>query len=261
MKRRLDAALVHRGFTKSRTQAQEFISQGFVFINGIPAIKPSIQVSDEIKIELKEDTPSDVGRGASKLRNALKNFVDVEVEQKICLDVGASTGGFTQVLLEEGAKKVYALDVGYGQLDWSLRQNPNVVVLERFNARHLVPEDLADEIDLIVADVSFISLTLLIPSMVKVLKSDGEMFVMVKPQFELAKNDVPGGVVIDLNLREKAVWKVIAAAKENGLNCSGISYSGLAGPSGNKEFFIRLGRKQVEISQAVVTKEIERAGI
>lgn len=261
MKRRLDAALVHRGFTKSRTQAQEFIARGFVYINGIPALKPSIQVSDEIKIEINEEAPKDVGRGASKLRNALLKFEDIEIDQMVCLDVGASTGGFTQILLEAGAKKVYALDVGYGQLNWSLRQNPSVVVLERFNARHLSPEDLADEIDLIVADVSFISLTLLIPNLARVLKSDGEMLLMVKPQFELAKNDVPGGVVNDLKLREKAVWKVIAAATENGLNCSGISYSGLAGPSGNKEFFIRLGRTHFEISRAAVAEEIERAGI
>ncbi len=262
MIRRLDAALVHRGLTKSRAAAQELIAAGSVFINGIAAIKPSAQVSDEIKIEIKANVSSDVGRGAIKLRNALERFSSLSISDKICLDVGASTGGFTQVLLESGAKKVYALDVGYGQLDWSLRQDQRVVVLERFNARNLTKSDIADQIDFIVADVSFISLTLLLPPLIEVLHPDGEMVLMVKPQFELQREDVAtGGVVIDLKLREKAVWKVITAAEQNGLSCSAISYSGLAGPSGNKEFFIRLRRQGESISQDAIRDEIERAGI
>jgi 23S rRNA (cytidine1920-2'-O)/16S rRNA (cytidine1409-2'-O)-methyltransferase len=262
MIRRLDAALVHRGLAKSRTAAQDLIENANVFINGIVVIKSSVQVSDDIKIEIRNNVSSDVSRGATKLRNALAKFSTLDPSDKICLDVGASTGGFTQVLLEAGAKKVYALDVGYGQLDWSLRQNKKVVVLERFNARNLSKSDISDEIDIIVADVSFISLTLLLPSLQNVLKPNGEMILMVKPQFELQREEIStGGVVMDLKLREKAVWKVIAAATSNGLNCSAISYSGLPGPSGNKEFFIRLRRDGESISQLAVRDEIERAGI
>lgn len=262
MKRRLDAALVHRGLVKSRTSAQELISQGLIFVNGIKAAKSSNQVSDEVKIEIVNLQKLDVGRGASKLRNALLEFHDVEIKDKVCLDVGASTGGFTQVLLENNAKFVYALDVGYGQIDWSLRSNLKVKVIERFNARNLTAADLPEKMDVIVADLSFISLTKVIPSLLAVSTNETEYLLMVKPQFELEKNLIEeGGVVRDAELRLSAVWKIITFSQNLGLNCTAVAFSGLAGPSGNKEFFIRLSKSLGEISQAQVRQVIERADL
>lgn len=260
MKRRLDAALVHRGLARSRTQAQGFIENGQVLVNGITNIKASSQISDEISLELKKPN-QDVSRGATKLRNALEK-IPLDIKNKICLDVGASTGGFTQVLLERGAKKVYALDVGYGQINWSLRSHENVVVLERFNARNLQATDLPEKVDLIVADLSFISLTKVLPALLEVSHQESNYLLMVKPQFELSREQVPsGGVVLDSKLRARAVWKVILFANELGLKCSEVAYSGLAGPSGNKEFFIRLSTKGEVIPQETVEKIVEGANV
>lgn len=261
MKRRLDAALVHRGLARSRNQAQEIISAKKVFVNGIVLEKASSQVADEVKIELIDFDDKDVSRGAKKLRYAISHLPEIDVKEKICLDIGAATGGFTQVLLEHKAKKVYAIDVGYGQLDWSLRTDPRVVIVERFNARHLTQSDIEELGDFLVADVSFISLTTLLPALIQVLKPEAQLLLMVKPQFELEKNEIGDGVVKDLALREKAVWKVITAAAEIGLHCDGVSYSGLPGPSGNKEFFIKLGKTNLGITKDIVKAEIERAGI
>lgn len=262
MKRRLDAALVHRGLVKSRTLAQELISQGNIFVNGIKVEKSSNQVSDEVKIEVVQTQNFDVGRGASKLRNALQEFKDVVIKNKVCLDVGASTGGFTQVLLENEAKYVYALDVGYGQIDWSIRSNPKVQVIERFNARNLTASYLPEKIDIIVADLSFISLTKVIANLIEVSTEQTEYLLMVKPQFELEKNQIAeGGVVRDLHLRTMAVWKIVTFARNLGLNCQAVAFSGLAGPSGNKEFFIRLSKSSGELSQAQISQVIERAGL
>lgn len=262
MKRRLDAAMVHRGLVRSRNQAQELIDSDQVLINGIVVNKPSSQVSDEVKIEIASSNNHDVGRGATKLRNALSQISDVKIENRVCIDIGAATGGFTQVLLEHNAAKVYAIDVGYGQMAWSLRQDPRVVMMERCNARNLTENEIAEKGDFLVADVSFISLTMLFAAFVKILNPQAQLLLMVKPQFELEKSEIgTGGVVRDLSLREKAVWKVINSAREFGLECEAIAYSGLAGPSGNKEFFIKLGRSVNSISTDAVRKEIERAGI
>lgn len=262
MKRRLDAALVHRGLVRSRNQAQELIDSDQVLINGIVVNKSSSQVSDDVKIEIDSSSNHDVGRGAQKLRNALSQITNTKIEDQICFDIGAATGGFTQILLEHRAKRVYAVDVGYGQMAWSLRQDSRVVMMERCNARNLQENDIAEKGDFLVADVSFISLTMLLPAFVRILKPEAQLLLMVKPQFELEKNEIgPGGVVKDLLLREKAVWKVIYSAREFGLECEAIAYSGLAGPSGNKEFFIKLGRTVTAISADSVRKEIERAGI
>jgi len=258
MKRRLDAALVHRGLAKSRNQAQELINQGLVLVNGIAHSKASAQVSDEISVEIK-NANNDVGRGAIKLRNAL-NKIPISIEGKVCLDVGAATGGFTQVLLENKAIRVYALDVGYGQIDWSLRTDDRVVVIERFNARNLISSDLPEKMDVIVADLSFISLTKVIPAMLQVAHEITELLLMVKPQFELEREEVPaGGVVTDSELRFQAVWKVISFAKGLGLNCQAVAYSGLAGPSGNKEFFIRLNASSNTLEQSEIKAIVRRA--
>ena len=260
MKRRLDAALVHRGLARSRTHGQELISQGLVLVNGIENTKASSQVADEVSLEIKKKD-QDVGRGAIKLRNALKK-IPLDINNKICLDVGASTGGFTQVLLESGAQKVYALDVGYGQIDWILRNNQKVVVLERFNARNLTTSDLPEKMDLIVADLSFISLTKVLPALLNVAHQQSDYLLMVKPQFELSREQVPaGGVVLDSKLRAEAVWKVILFASDLGLKCSQVAYSGLAGPSGNKEFFIRLNTEGEAIGLESVLNIVEGADV
>lgn len=262
MNRRLDAALVHRGLVKSRTSAQELILEGLVFVNGIKAVKSSNQVSDEIKVEIMRTQQLDVGRGAIKLRNVLAQFCDLDISNKICLDVGASTGGFTQVLLENNAKVVYALDVGYGQIDWSLRSNPKVKVIERFNARNLTATDLPEKMDLIVADLSFISLTKVISSLLKVSAEKTHYLLMVKPQFELAKNLIQeGGVVREPELRLAAVWKIVTFSQTLGLNCSAVAFSGLAGAGGNKEFFIRLSKSPGQITKAQVRQVIEEADL
>jgi 23S rRNA (cytidine1920-2'-O)/16S rRNA (cytidine1409-2'-O)-methyltransferase len=262
MKRRLDAALVHRGLVRSRNQAQELIDSDQVLINGIVVNKSSSQVSDDVKIEIDSSSSRDVGRGAEKLRNALSRIANTKIENQVCFDIGAATGGFTQILLENNAAKVYAIDVGYGQMAWSLRQDPRVAMMERCNARNLTENDFSEKGDFLVADVSFISLTMLVPAFVRILKPEAQLLLMVKPQFELERNEISsGGVVKDLSLREKAVWKVINSAREYGLECDAIAYSGLAGPSGNKEFFIKLGKSVKAISADAVRQEIERAGI
>lgn len=258
MKRRLDAALVNRGLARSRSQALELIANNHVLVNGILINKASTQVADEVALELRKEN-IDVSRGATKLRNAIQQ-IPVPITGKICLDVGVSTGGFTQVLLENQAKRVYAVDVGYGQIDWSIRNNEKVFVIERFNARNLSPDVIPEKIDLVVADVSFISLTKVLEAIVTVTHAKTEYLLMVKPQFELAREQVPsGGVVLDADLRYEAVWKVITFAKRLGLNCSAIAYSQLAGPSGNKEFFIRLNTWMSAIGQDQVLKTIRSA--
>lgn len=258
MKRRLDAALVHRGLARSRAQALELIASNLVLVNGIQVTKASTQVADEIIVQLKKEN-LDVSRGATKLRNALLQ-IPLEIKEKICLDVGASTGGFTQVLLENNAQKVFAVDVGYGQIDWSLRNHDKVTVIERFNARNLSPEVILEKIDVVVADLSFISLTKVLEALMTLAHENTEYLLMVKPQFELAKEQVPsGGVVIDSDLRFEAVWKVITFAQNLGLNCSAIAYSKLPGPSGNKEFFIRLNTWSTPIDPDQIRQTIRSA--
>ncbi|NBU30598.1 MAG: TlyA family RNA methyltransferase [Actinobacteria bacterium] len=241
--RRLDIELVRRHLARSREQAQALISAGSVKVNGFIADKAARQVSDSVSIVLDADDAHWVSRGAHKLIGALDSFapMGLAVQGKVCLDAGASTGGFTQVLLERGASKVYAVDVGYGQLAWPLRNDARVVVMERVNIRYMTPDALAERPEVVVADLSFISLTLVLPAFAALTSDTGNMVLMVKPQFEVGRDSLsPGGVVRDPHSRVKAVARVAAAAAAIGWPAVGVIASPLPGPSGNVEYFLWL---------------------
>ncbi len=237
-KERLDTLLVDRGLAETRSRAQALILAGRVEVAGQVETKAGTLVPGEAAIVLKPAPHQFVSRGGEKLAGALAHF-QVNPHGKVALDVGASTGGFTHCLLIQGVAKVYAVDVGYGQLDASLRQDPRVVVLERRNIRHLPPEDVPELVDLITLDLSFISLTLVLPKILEFLRAGGEILALVKPQFEVGKGQVgKGGVVRDPKLQQDAVEKVARAARSLGLQVSPSFPSPLKGPKGNQEYFL-----------------------
>jgi 23S rRNA (cytidine1920-2'-O)/16S rRNA (cytidine1409-2'-O)-methyltransferase len=227
-------------------------------VAGIPATKPATQVDAETSITLTGERDDFVSRGGHKLSGALDAFPEIKVEGKRALDAGASTGGFTDVLLRRGVAEVIAVDVGYGQLAWELRTNPKVKILDRTNIRHLTGEMVGAPIDLVVADLSFISLTLVLPALAAVSKPDADYLLMVKPQFEVGREHLgAGGVVRDPALRRSAVLEVAESAYEVGLGTLGIVASSLPGPAGNVEYFLWLRRGAPEIDLAALEKAIE----
>ncbi|MDO9485405.1 MAG: TlyA family RNA methyltransferase [Actinomycetota bacterium] len=240
-RRRLDAELTRRGLARSREQAQELIASGAVTVRGTVATKPATQVetSEAIEVVVSADHGF-VSRGAVKLSGALDTFVSINLENRDCLDAGASTGGFTQVLLERGVGRVLAVDVGYGQLAWPLRNDERVTVMERTNVRSLTRVDLPFQPDLIVADLSFISLRLVLPHLIACASADSDMLVMVKPQFEVGREAVGDGVIRDPLIRAEAVQSVAHEALLKGLQVLGVVASSLPGPQGNVEFFLWL---------------------
>ncbi len=238
---RVDAELVRRGLARSRQQAAELIGAGKVRIDGLPAVKAATAVSVTAALTVAADGQRTwVSRGAHKLIGALDAF-EIPVAGRRCLDAGASTGGFTEVLLDRGAAEVVAADVGYGQLAWSLRGDPRVVVVERTNARDLSPEAIGGTVDLVVADLSFISLATVLPALVGCASPIADIVPMVKPQFEVGKGQVgQGGVVHDPRLRADSVLAVSRRAGELGWHTVGVTASPLPGPSGNVEYFLWL---------------------
>ena len=239
---RLDAELVRRGMARSRAEARRAIEAGQVLVKGLPAGKATSMVTAADPIALAGAPASYVSRGGEKLDGALE-VLNVVVEGRRWLDVGASTGGFTDRLLQGGAAEVIALDVGYGQLDWRLRNDPRVHVVERTNARSLTPADLPFRPDGVTADVSFISLTVVLPALATCAASDADFVLMVKPQFEVGKDAVGrGGVVRDPELWRSAVAGVVDPARGLGLGLQGVAASPLTGPAGNREFFVHLRR-------------------
>jgi len=238
---RVDAELVRRGLARSRQQAAELIGAGRVRIDGMPAAKPATAVSVDANLTVIEsDERTWVSRGAHKLIGALDAF-GLSVEGRRCLDAGASTGGFTEVLLDRGAAEVVAADVGYGQLAWSLRSDPRVHVLERTNVRDLTPEAIGGPVQMIVADLSFISLATVLPALTACAVRDADIVPMVKPQFEVGKDRVgAGGVVSDPELRIDAVCTVGRKAAALQWHAVDVTASPLPGPSGNVEYFLRL---------------------
>lgn len=247
---RLDAELVRRGLARSREAATDLIEARVVLVAGIPATKPASQVDAETSIVIAEDRDEFVSRGGHKLAGALSVFSAVNVSGKRALDAGASTGGFTDVLLRNGAREVIAVDVGYGQLAWELRQDSRVRILDRTNVRHLTIEQVGEPVDLVVADLSFISLTLVLPALVAVTSSDADFLVMVKPQFEVGREKLgAGGVVRDPALRLAAIEEVARSAWEVGLGVAGVTASPLPGPSGNVEYFLWLRRGSAELTR------------
>ena len=246
---RLDAELVRRGLARSREQAADLITAGRVTVSGEAAVKPATQVTRDAPIIVAEHDadPGYVSRGGHKLAGALAAFPALTVAGRHCLDAGASTGGFTDVLLRAGAAHVTAADVGYGQLAWSLRTDPRVTVLDRVNVRSLQPEQVAEPDgrlpDLVVADLSFISLALVLPALAASAAADADFVLLVKPQFEVGKGRVgAGGVVRDAGLRAEAVSSVAGVATTLGLGACGVTASPLPGPAGNVEYFVWLRR-------------------
>lgn len=224
---------------ESRARAQDAVRAGLVLVSGSPATKPGRLVLDSEPIELAGPTPRYVSRGGDKLEAALAEF-GVNVEGKRCLDVGASTGGFTDCLLQHGAREVVALDVGRGQLEWSIRNDPRVTVLERTDVRAAEPAEIGP-VELVTVDVSFISLRTVLPSIVA-LAAGAEVIALVKPQFEVGKANVPkGGVVREESLQARAVADVVAAAEALGLACRAATPSPITGAQGNREFFVHFG--------------------
>jgi len=240
-RRRLDAELVRRHLARSRDHARELIDAGAVTVKGSAATKPASQVEEEDSIAVAESSgDAYVSRGAHKLIGALDEFADLDVRGRDCLDAGASTGGFTQVLLERGASRVLAVDVGYGQLAWSVRTDPRVVVVERTNVRSLTSDQLEFRPSLTVADLSFIPLELVLPALSDVALEPSDMVLMVKPQFEVGRAAVGDGVVRDPALRRDAVLGVAHAGQALGLSVLGVAASPLPGPRGNVEYFLWL---------------------
>ncbi len=237
---RLDKLLVDRGFVQSRERARALIMAGQVVVNDHLADKAGTQVSVNANIRLKgEDIPF-VSRGGLKLARALDEF-GLDVAEMVAIDVGASTGGFTDCLLQRGARKVYAVDVGYGQLAWKLRQDCRVVNLEKTNIRYLEPEALAESPDLAVIDASFISLDKVLPPTLRLVRDGGAVVALIKPQFEVGKGEVgKGGVVRDENKHRDVVANVVALAESLGLEVCGVTESPILGPKGNREFLIHL---------------------
>ncbi|MEO3870667.1 TlyA family RNA methyltransferase [Nonomuraea sp. B12E4] len=258
---RLDSELVRRGLARSREQAAQLIDAGRVSVGGQRAHKSATQVDTASAIVVAAgDGPDYVSRGAHKLLGALDTFEKLPVAGRRCLDAGASTGGFTDVLLRRGAAHVLAVDVGYGQLAWSLRNDERVTVMERLNVRDLTPDLVGEPPTLVVGDLSFISLRLVLPALAAVAAPRADFVLLVKPQFEVGKELVgAGGVVRDPELRAGSVREAAAKAQELGLSVRGVTASPLPGPSGNVEYLLWLGKGEGEPPVADLETEIQRA--
>ncbi len=257
---RLDAELVRRGLARSRAQAADLISAGQVVVAGQAAAKAATQVGQDAAITIQRASAEQTyaSRGGRKLAGALAAFGDLRVRGRRCLDAGASTGGFTDVLLRAGAAHVVAVDVGYGQLAWRLRSDPRVTVLDRVNVRNLRPEQVAPPPELVTADLSFISLTQVLPALAECAARAADFVVLTKPQFEVGKGQVgAGGVVRDPRLRASAVETVAASALGLGLGVRGVIASSLPGPSGNVEYFLWLAAGAPELDAAELRRAIE----
>ena len=238
-KSRLDQLVVERGLAPSRERARALILAGQVLVGGQPMTKAGTAVDADAVIDLLAPDHPYVGRGGLKLAHALDTF-NIAVDGRECLDIGASTGGFTDVLLQRGAARVVALDVGHGQIDWKLRNDPRVVVIEGFNARHLTPADLPGPVDVVVIDVSFISLRQIFPVVPPLLQPEGDVIALVKPQFEAGRAEVRKGIIHDPAVHTRVLDEVSAAAAEVGLTPAGMTPSPITGQKGNVEFLLHL---------------------
>lgn len=239
-KKRLDVLLVEKGYTDSRTKAQAIIMSGLVYVDGQKADKPGISYEETVELEVRNGACPYVSRGGLKLEKALRDF-GVDPTGYVCSDSGASTGGFTDCLLQQGASKVFAIDVGYGQLDWKIRSDPRVVVMERTNVRYVTPEDLGEPLDLSVIDVSFISLKIVLPVIKTFLKATGQVLCLIKPQFEAGREKVgKKGVVRDPAIHKEVLDDFVALAQELDFLILGLTFSPVKGPEGNIEFLAHL---------------------
>ena len=250
MKERLDVLLVKKGLAPSREKAKTMIMEGNVFVNNQREDKAGTNIPEDAVIEIKGHTMKYVSRGGLKLEKAMTHF-GISLEDKICMDIGASTGGFTDCMLQNGAKKVYAVDVGYGQFAWKLRTDERVVCMEKTNIRYVTPEDIADVLDFASVDVSFISLAKVLPAAKELLRDEGEMVCLIKPQFEAGREKVgKKGVVRDPAVHREVIEKVITDARELGFSILHLEYSPIKGPEGNIEYLVHIckgGRKEENI--------------
>ena len=247
VKKRLDVLLVEQGYAENRTKAQAVIMSGQVYVNGQKADKPGTSFDEAVSIEVRTGGCPYVSRGGLKLEKALRDF-GVNPAGYVCSDSGASTGGFTDCLLQQGAKKVFAIDVGYGQLDWKIRSDPRVVVMERTNVRYVTPEQLGEPLDLSVVDVSFISLRIVLPVIKTFLKENGQVLCLIKPQFEAGKEKVgKKGVVRDPAIHKEVLDNFVALTKEIGFQIMGLTFSPVKGPEGNIEFLAHLSLNKIGI--------------
>lgn len=239
-KKRLDQIVYERGLTESRERAKTTIMEGLVYVNGQRSDKPGTPVSEDALIEIHGNPMPFVSRGGYKLDKALKVF-PVDPIDAHCIDCGASTGGFTDVLLQHGAALVYSVDVGYGQLAWKLREDPRVICMERTNVRYISSDDIPEKLDLAVMDVSFISIKLILPALKALLRKDADIICLIKPQFEAGKEKVgKKGVVRDRNVHIEVIQNILSFCKSIDLQCCGLDYSPVRGPEGNIEFLLWL---------------------
>lgn len=257
MKTRLDLKLVQSGLASGRDKAKAVIMAGNVYVNGQKADKAGIEVTDQDEIEVRGEKLRYVSRGGLKLEKAFDQF-PISVQNAVCMDIGASTGGFSDCMLQNGAKKVYAIDVGYGQLAWKLRTDERVINLERTNFRYVTKEQIKDPVDFASVDVSFISLTLILPAAYPLLAEEGEMVCLIKPQFEAGREFIgKKGVVKEPQVHENVIVKVIDFAVESGFSVYGLTFSPVKGPEGNIEYLLYI-KKQRQAQSFVDRDHIHR---
>ena len=258
-KQRLDLLMTERGLCDSRSRAQALIMSGAVFVDRQKCEKAGTPVADDAAVEVRGETCPFVSRGGLKLEKALREF-GVDPTGFVCSDSGASTGGFTDCLLQKGAKKVFAIDVGYGQLAWALRTDPRVVCMERTNIRYVTPEDLGEPLDLSVVDVSFISLRLVLPAVQKLLKPTGQVLCLIKPQFEAGKDKVgKKGVVREKSTHVEVLEQFLGLADELGFTVRNLTFSPVKGPEGNIEFLGHLSMQPADVERPDVAALVDAA--
>ena len=254
---RLDQLIFDLGLAESRERAKTTVMSGLVFVNGQRADKPGMQVSPDVNVEVKGTALPYVSRGGLKLEKALKVF-PIDVNGKVCIDCGASTGGFTDVLLKNGAAKVYSVDVGYGQLAWSLRNDERVVNMERTNIRYISSEQIPEPLDICVMDLSFISVKLVLPAVCALLKDDAQLVCLIKPQFEAGREEVgKKGVVRDKAVHLSVIESVLSFAPTVGMTVMGLDFSPIKGPEGNREYlcYMKKGVHEAGLINAVAVVE------
>ena len=260
-KKRLDVLLVEKGLAESREKAKAIIMSGIVYVDGEKEDKAGSNFPINAEIEVRGKTLKYVSRGGLKLEKAMEVF-PVKLQNKVCMDVGASTGGFTDCMLMNGARKVYSVDVGYGQLAWKLRQDERVVCMEKTNIRYVKPEDIDDRIEFASVDVSFISLSKVLPVLMELLTDDGEAVCLIKPQFEAGREKVgKKGVVRDKSVHIEVIEAVTGFTKEAGFTVEGLDFSPIKGPEGNIEYlmYIRKGTPKEELTEAFIKELVEKS--
>jgi 23S rRNA (cytidine1920-2'-O)/16S rRNA (cytidine1409-2'-O)-methyltransferase len=258
-KTRLDNFLAEQNMIETREKAKAYVLSGYVYVDGRKADKPALLVTEQSRIEIRHPESEFVSRGGYKLKKAMEEFA-LDVRGKTAVDIGASTGGFTDCLLQNGAAKVYAVDVGYGQLDWRIRNDARVMVMERQNARLIQKEQFADEIDFAVMDVSFISLKLILPAVLRIIRKEAEIIALIKPQFEAGRAQVgKKGVVRDAAVHLEVVRGIVSFAQSIGLYQKGLTFSPIQGPNGNIEYLSCFTQQENQKKDESIEKIVENA--